>query len=144
MVAIADFQPSLMISARRAADGDPPQYGSTQRNFDEGRGSAVDRAPHVRAFSSRTALRCSNAAVRGAEQSENLQRTTPTETNSPRHVGEPRQVQLVGNRHRLGRPVAMLSQNQVRLTAAGIVTLEGIRSVQQDDHVRILFERVVD
>jgi hypothetical protein len=46
-----------------------------------------------------------------------------------RHVGETRQVQLVRDGHRLGRAVAVLGQNQVRLTAAGIIALEGIGSV---------------
>jgi hypothetical protein len=79
-----------------------------------------------------------DARTRRYEVQSNLRTYNELLQLLPRHVGEPRQVQLVGNRHRLGRPIAMLSQNQVRLTAAGIVTLEGIRSVQQDDHVRIL------
>jgi hypothetical protein len=57
----------------------------------------------------------------------------------PRHVGEPRQVQLVCNGHRLGRAVAVLGQNQVGLAAARVIALERIGPVQQDDHVRILF-----
>jgi hypothetical protein len=46
-----------------------------------------------------------------------------------RHVGEPRQVQLVCDGHRLGRAVTVLGQNQVRLAAARVVPFEGIRSV---------------
>lgn len=61
-----------------------------------------------------------------------------------RHVGEPRQVQLVRDGHGLGWAVAVLGQNQVGLTATWVVSLEGIRPVQQDNHVGILFERVVD
>jgi hypothetical protein len=61
-------------------------------------------------------------------------------THSPRHVGEARKMQLVSNSHRLGRAVAMLGQNQVCLTAARVVAIEGIGSIQQDDHIRILFQ----
>jgi hypothetical protein len=48
-------------------------------------------------------------------------------TTSTRHVGEPRQMQLVSDSHRLGRAVAMLGQNQIGLAAARIVAFEGIR-----------------
>jgi hypothetical protein len=62
---------------------------------------------------------------------------------SPSHVGKPRKMQLVSNSHRLGRAVAVLGHNQVRLTAAGIVAVEGIGPVQQDDHIRILFKTIM-
>jgi hypothetical protein len=43
-----------------------------------------------------------------------------------RHVGEARQVQLVGDGDRLGRAVAVPGQNQVRLATARVVAIEGI------------------
>ena len=49
----------------------------------------------------------------------------------------------MGDGHRLGRPVAVLGQNQVRLTAAGIVAIERIGSVQQNNHVGILLKTIM-
>ena len=43
--------------------------------------------------------------------------------------------------HRLGRPVAVLGEDEVRFAAAWVVTFEGIRPVQQNDHVGILLQR---
>lgn len=63
---------------------------------------------------------------------------------STRHIGEPRQMQLMGHGHCLGRAVAMLGENQVGLAAARVVALECIRPVEQDNHVGILFKRVMD
>src|SRR5215207_9082491 len=43
----------------------------------------------------------------------------------------------------LRRTVAVLAQNQVRLTAAWVVTLERIGAMQKYDHIRVLFEAVM-
>jgi hypothetical protein len=59
----------------------------------------------------------------------------------PRHVGEARQVQLVGDGNRLGRAVTVLGQNEIRFPTARVVTLEGVRAVQQNDHVGVLLQR---
>jgi len=53
----------------------------------------------------------------------------PTSQLLPRHIREPRQVQLMRHRHRLRRTVAVLGQNQIGLAATRIVTLERIRAV---------------
>ena len=50
----------------------------------------------------------------------------------------------MGNGDGLRRAVSVFAEDQVGLTAARVVTLEGIRPVQQDDHVRILFQTVVN
>jgi hypothetical protein len=60
-----------------------------------------------------------------------------------RHIRKPTQMQLVRNGNRLRRPVTVLAKNQVRFTAARVVTLECIRPMQQYDHVGILFEGIV-
>ena len=51
---------------------------------------------------------------------------------------------MVSDGHRLGWAVTVLGQNQVGLTAARVVTLEGIRAVQQDHHITILFQRIMN
>src|SRR3981081_1834179 len=45
---------------------------------------------------------------------------------------------------RLRWAVAVLAQNQVCLATTRIVALECIRAMQEYDHIRILFERVVN
>ncbi|MCW2690504.1 MAG: hypothetical protein JWR37_5394 [Mycobacterium sp.] len=47
-------------------------------------------------------------------------------------------MQLVRNGIALRGTVAVLAENQVRVTAAGVVALERVRPVQQDHHVRVL------
>ena len=59
------------------------------------------------------------------------------------HVGKARQVQLMRDGDGLGWAVTVLAEDQIRLTAARVVPLERIRPVQQDDHVRVLFERIM-
>ena len=39
-------------------------------------------------------------------------------------------------------PFRCFTENQVRLAAAGVVTLERIGPVQQDDHVGVLFQAI--
>ena len=53
-------------------------------------------------------------------------------------------MQLMRHRDRLRRPVTVLTQDQVGLSPAWVVALEGIGPVQQDDHVSILFKAVVN
>ena len=55
--------------------------------------------------------------------------TEPTMYASVRHVGEPRQVQLVRNRYGLRRAVTVFGQNEIRLTTTRIVALERIGSI---------------
>lgn len=45
---------------------------------------------------------------------------------SPCHVGEPRQVQLMRDGHRLGRAVTMFGQNEVRFSPTRVVAVECI------------------
>ncbi|SKN04214.1 Uncharacterised protein [Mycobacteroides abscessus subsp. massiliense] len=58
----------------------------------------------------------------------------------PRHIREPRQVQLVRHGDRGRRAVTVLAQDQVGLTAARVIPFERVRAVQQDDHVGVLFQ----
>ena len=62
---------------------------------------------------------------------------------SPRHVGEARQVQLMRDGDRLGRTVTVFGENEIRLSATRVVALERVRPVQQNDHVSILFQRLL-
>jgi len=71
-------------------------------------------------------------------------RCISTSTLLPRHIREPRQVQLMRDGDRLRRTVAVFTEDQVRLAAPWIVPLEGIGPVQEDNHVSILFKAVVD
>ena len=53
-------------------------------------------------------------------------------------------MELVRDGDRLCRTVAVLADDDVGLAGAGVVALDRIGSVQQDDHVRILLQTVVD
>ena len=48
------------------------------------------------------------------------------------------------NSDRLRRTITVLAQDQIGLAAPRVVPLEGVRAVQQNDHVGILFKAVVD
>src|SRR5689334_8361767 len=48
-------------------------------------------------------------------------------------------VQLVGDGDRAGRTVSVLGENEVRLACPRVVAFECIGSVQQYDHIRVLF-----
>lgn len=58
---------------------------------------------------------------------------------SPRHIGEPRQVQLMRNGHGPGRTVTVFGENEIRFSATWVIAFECVRAVQQDYHVGILF-----
>ncbi|MPM36485.1 hypothetical protein SDC9_83083 [bioreactor metagenome] len=59
-----------------------------------------------------------------------------------RHVGEARVVPLEGDGHRLGRPVAVLGDDDVGLTdAVGLVLVVVVVAVDEDDYVRVLLQR---
>src|SRR3954452_10170176 len=61
-------------------------------------------------------------------------------------VGEVREtavVQLVRDGDGTGGTVPVLGEDQVRLAGSGVVALERVGPVQQDDHVRVLLDRVV-
>ncbi len=57
-----------------------------------------------------------------------------------RHVGEARQVQLMRDSHRSCWTCAVLGDNQVCFAAAGVVTFERIRPMQQDHQIAILLD----
>ncbi len=57
-----------------------------------------------------------------------------------RHIHELAQMQLVRNGNRRRRTIPMLTQDDVGLTGAWVVALEGVGAVQQDHHIRILLE----
>lgn len=63
----------------------------------------------------------------------------PLLPRSVRHIREPRQMQLMRHCDRLRRAVAVLAHDEVRFAAPRVVALEGVRPMQQDDHVGILF-----
>ena len=58
---------------------------------------------------------------------------------SVRHVGKPRQMQLMRHRDRLRRTVAVLGENQVRFTTTRVIPVERIGPMQKYDHIGILF-----
>jgi hypothetical protein len=76
---------------------------------------------------------------RRSSQQQGSSRTSAAVRDLSRHVGEPRQVQLMRDGDGLGRAVAVLGQNQVRLSPTRIVAIEGVGPVQQDHDVTILF-----
>lgn len=53
-------------------------------------------------------------------------------------------MQLMRDGDRLRRTVAVLAQNQIGLAAARVVTLESIGTMKQDDHIGILFQRIMN
>lgn len=61
--------------------------------------------------------------------------------NLVRHIRKPRQMQLVGNGDRLRRSRTVFGDNQVSLTTARVISLERIRPMQEDHHIRILLDR---
>lgn len=48
-------------------------------------------------------------------------------------------MQLVRNGNRCRGAISVLADNEVGFATARVVTFEGIGSVQQDDHVGVLF-----
>ena len=62
---------------------------------------------------------------------------------SVRHIRKSRQMQLMRHGDRFRRPITVLTENQIRLATPRIIAFEGIRPVQQDDHVRILLQRIM-
>src|SRR5947199_2850473 len=58
-------------------------------------------------------------------------------------VGEAAVVQLVGDGDRAGGAVAVLGEDEIGLARAGVVALEGVGAVQEDDHVGVLLDAVV-
>jgi hypothetical protein len=58
----------------------------------------------------------------------------------PRHIREPRQVQLVCHRYIRGRTISVLAQNNIGFTAPGIFPIECIGAMQKHYHIRILFK----
>src|SRR6516165_3362753 len=52
-------------------------------------------------------------------------------------------MQLVRDRNRLGRAIAVLGENEIRLSPTRIIPFEGVRPVQQDHDVSILFETIM-
>jgi hypothetical protein len=85
--------------------------------------------------------KCSLDAAELEKMQSNLR--TYKQQSLSRHVGEPRQVQLMCDSHRLGRTVAVLGENQVRLTTTRIVALESVWPMQQDDHICVLLKAVM-
>lgn len=85
--------------------------------------------------------KCSGDAVKRENMQSNLR--TYSRPSSVRHVGESRQVQLMRHGDRLRRAIPVLAHDQVSFTAPRVVSLEGVRPVQEDDHIRILFERIM-
>jgi hypothetical protein len=62
-------------------------------------------------------------------------------TQLPCHVREPRQMQLVRDRHRTRRPSTVFRDNKIGFAAARIIRFEGVGPMQQNHHVRILLDR---
>ena len=61
----------------------------------------------------------------------------------PRHIRKPRQVQLVRHGDIRGGAVAVLAEDDVGLATARVLPVEGVRAVQQHDHIGILLEAVM-
>lgn len=102
----------------------------------------ADRVPAARASSthdeSEVPTFVSNMTFR--EGNMTCEMGTDNGRTSPRHVGESRQVQLMGDGHRLGRAVAVFGENEIRLSPARVVALERVRPVQQQHDVGVLLQ----
>lgn len=61
----------------------------------------------------------------------------------PRHIRKPREVQLVRHSDIRGRAVTVLAEDDVRFTTARVVAVDGVRAVQQHDHVGVLLQTIM-